>query len=316
MTATHTRETAGTGGPPAGADGLRRIRVAFAGLLCGMVLTSFSAIFVRLSELGPTATAFHRLLLALPVLWLWRALEGKETARAQRPRNIRELALLGLAGFFFAGDLALLHWSIHLTSVANATLLVNTYALLVMVGSFLIFGERFTGGFLAGSLIAVGGIGLLVSESLSFSLTNAAGDALGLGAALFYAGYLLCVVQLRARFGVVTILIWSGATGTAVLGLAALATGERLIAGSVAGWTVLVALALVSQVAGQGLIAYALAHLRAGLSSVNLLIQPALTAMWAWIMLAEPLSPVQALGIAVTLGGVMVARRGSGSAAS
>ena len=48
MTATHTRETAGTGGPPAGEDGSRRIRVAFAGLLCGMVLTSFSAIFVRL----------------------------------------------------------------------------------------------------------------------------------------------------------------------------------------------------------------------------------------------------------------------------
>ena len=100
MTATHTRETAGTGGPPAGADGSRRIRVAFAGLLCGMVLTSFSAIFVRLSELGPTATAFHRLLLALPVLWLWRALEGKETARAQRPRNIRELAVCRTLGRF------------------------------------------------------------------------------------------------------------------------------------------------------------------------------------------------------------------------
>ena len=243
-------------------------------------------------------------------------LEGKETARTQRPRNILDLALLGFAGFFFAGDLALFHWSIHLTSVANATLLVNTYALLVMVGSFLIFGERFTGGFLAGSLIAVGGIGLLVSESLSFSLTNVAGDALGLGTAFFYAGYLLCVVRLRARFGVGTILIWSGATGTALLGLAALAAGEKLIAGSVAGWAVLVALALVSQVAGQGLIAYALAHLRAGLSSVNLLIQPALTVMWAWIILAERLSPVQALGIAITLGGVMVARRRSRSAAT
>jgi drug/metabolite transporter (DMT)-like permease len=280
------------------------------------VFTSFSPIFVRLSELGPTATAFHRLLLALPVLWLWRVLEGKESSRAQRPRNIRDLALLGLAGFLFAGDLALFHWSIHLTAVANATLLVNTYALLVMVGSALIFGERFTRGFLAGSLIAVGGIGLLVSESLSFSLANVAGDALGLGAALFYAAYLLCVVRLRARFSVNTILIWSGAIGTTVLGVVALATGESLIAASVTGWAVLVALALVSQVAGQGLIAYALAHLRAGLSSVNLLIQPALSATWAWIILSEPLSPVQTLGIAVTLGGVMVARLGSRSTAS
>lgn len=316
MSAAHTPKTVGAPGPPAVAVGGARTRIAFAGLLCGGLFTSFSAIFVRLSELGPTATAFHRLLLALPVLWLWRALAGKEIARAQRPRDIRDVALLGLAGFFFAGDLALFHWSIHLTAVANATLLVNTYALLVMVGSFLIFGERFTGGFLAGSLIAVVGIGLLVSESLSFSLTSAAGDALGLGAALFYAAYLLCVVRLRARFGVNTILIWSGATGTAVLGLAALAADESLIAASVTGWVVLVALALISQVAGQGLIAYALAHLRAGLSSVNLLIQPALSAMWAWIILAEPLSPLQALGITVTLCGVMVARRGSRAPAS
>jgi len=313
MSATDTRDPAD---PPTVAVGSKRTRIAFAGLLCGGLFTSFSAIFVRLSELGPTATAFHRLLLALPVLWLWRALAGTEIGRAQRPKNIRDLALLGFAGFFFAGDLALFHWSIHLTAVANATLLVNTYALLVMVGSFLMFGERFTGGFLAGSLIAVGGIGLLVGESLSFSLTNAAGDALGLGAALFYAAYLLCVVRLRARFSVNTILIWSGATGTAVLGLAAVAAGESLIAASVTGWAVLVALALVSQVAGQGLIAYALAHLRAGLSSVNLLIQPALSAMWAWIILAEPLSPLQAPGIAVTLGGVMVARRGSRAPAS
>ena len=115
MTATHTRETAGAGGPPADAVGSRRARIPVAGLLCGAVFTSFSPIFVRLSELGPTATAFYRLLLALPVLWLWRVLEGKETARTQRPRNILDLALLGFAGFFFAGDLALFHWSIHLT---------------------------------------------------------------------------------------------------------------------------------------------------------------------------------------------------------
>ena len=74
---------------------------------------------MRLSELGPTATAFYRLLLALPVLWLWRVLEGKETARTQRPRNILDLALLGFAGFFFAGDLVLFHWSIHLTWETN-----------------------------------------------------------------------------------------------------------------------------------------------------------------------------------------------------
>jgi len=37
----------------------------------------------------------------------------------------RTLLGLALAGVFFAGDLALWHWSIGVTSVANSTLLVN-----------------------------------------------------------------------------------------------------------------------------------------------------------------------------------------------
>ncbi|MDJ0891497.1 MAG: EamA/RhaT family transporter, partial [Gammaproteobacteria bacterium] len=35
-------------------------------LLVGAAAIAFAPVFVRLSELGPTATAFHRLFLALP----------------------------------------------------------------------------------------------------------------------------------------------------------------------------------------------------------------------------------------------------------
>ena len=40
-------------------------------LVLGAGLVALSPIFVRLSELGPTATAFHRAFLALPILFLW-----------------------------------------------------------------------------------------------------------------------------------------------------------------------------------------------------------------------------------------------------
>ena len=48
-------------------------RLAFVALLTGAVGIAFAPIFVRLSEVGPGATAFYRLLLALPVLWLFEA---------------------------------------------------------------------------------------------------------------------------------------------------------------------------------------------------------------------------------------------------
>jgi drug/metabolite transporter (DMT)-like permease len=74
---------------------------------------------------------------------------------------------------------------------------------------------------------------------------------------------------------------------------------------------VLVGLALVTQILGQGLIAYAFAHLPASISSVSLLIQPVMAALYAWILFQEAVSPAQFLGAAIVLAGIWVAKRGS-----
>ena len=60
-----------------------------------------------------------------------------------------------------------------------------------------------------------------------------------------------------------------------------------------------------------GLIAFALAHLPAAFSSVSLLLQPVIATVLAWIILAEPLGPLQALGGAIVLTGVLLARKGA-----
>ena len=72
----------------------------------------------------------------------------------------------------------------------------------------------------------------------------------------------------------------------------------------------LVAVALVSQVLGQSLVAYALAGLPAAFSSVALLLQPTIAAALAWTILGEALGPWQAVGGAVVLVGVVLARSG------
>ena len=97
-------------------------RVAFVALLTGAVGIAFAPIFVRLSEVGPGATAFYRVLFALPVLWLWRLRERACPGAPRRPSVAAEYRQLAVAGLLFAGDLALWHWSIKRTSVANATL--------------------------------------------------------------------------------------------------------------------------------------------------------------------------------------------------
>jgi drug/metabolite transporter (DMT)-like permease len=222
------------------------------------------------------------------------------------PKDYRQLAL---AGLLFACDLALWHWSIRFTSVANATLFANFAPLFVTLGARVLFAENITPVFVAAMLVAFAGTTMVVGDSVRFSSTHLGGDFLGLATAVFYGGYMLSVKHLRRSLSTATIMFWSGLAACPVLLLAALLARENLAAQHLHGWSVLFALALLSQVGGQSLIAYAFAHLPASFSSLSLLLQPALAALLAWLILREPLSLLQAAGGAVILFGIAIARR-------
>ena len=276
-------------------------------LLAGATCIALSPIFVRLSEAGPTATAFWRVAIAVPVLWILY-LRSRKTTR----RYSGKWPLLLAAGFAFAGDLAFWHASVKLTSVANSTLLANLASIFVTLAVWIFLRQRPGGLFLAGLGTALVGVSLLVHTSLQFSATGLLGDALGVVTAMFYAGYILAVKGLRDR-GETTLHLMAVTTSITALFLfpAALASGDQMLPATAFGWWILIGLALVSHAAGQGLIAYALAHLPAAFSSVSLLFQPVMAALFAWVLLAEALVPLQVLGGLVVLAGIYLARRGS-----
>jgi drug/metabolite transporter (DMT)-like permease len=272
---------------------------------------ALAPIFVRVSELGPAATAFWRLFLALPFLWLFLALADRRAGASSRPAGRREALALVVSGLFFAGDLALWHWSLGLTSVANSTFLVNLAPVFVALGAYLVFRERFSATFLAGLAAAILGAALLVGGSPDPGSQQLLGDALAVLAAVSYAGYILSVSRLRSRFSTAAVMAYGSLVTCAALLPVALLSGEDLLATTARGWAVLLGIALVSQVGGQGLIAYALAHLPAAFSSVALLLQPVAAALLAWALLGEAMGPWQALGGAVVLVGIALARSGS-----
>lgn len=269
-----------------------------------------SPIFVRVSETGPTATAFWRVALALPVLWPLYALYGRRAA--PDASEVRTRWLLFAAGLAFSGDLFFWHFSVKFTSVANSTLLANLAAIFVTLAAWLLFRQKPSRLFLAGLVTALAGVGMLVSTSMKFSSTALLGDAFGVITALFYAWYLLTVKGLRDRgAGTLRLMAVTTAITALVLLPVALATGEQMLPVSAAGWWKLVGIALISHACGQGLIAYALAHLPASFSSVSLLLQPVMAGVFAWVLLGEPLVALQIAGGVVVLVGIYVARRGS-----
>jgi len=278
-------------------------------LFLGATCIALSPIWVRVSEVGPTASAFWRVALAVPLLWLLCAAFRSGSSALEK----RQWKLLLAAGFAFAGDLAFWHWSIKFTSVANSTLLANLASMFVTLAVWLLWRQRPSGLFLAGLATALAGVAMLVRTSLEFSPTALLGDALGVVTAMFYAWYLLSVSDVRG-LGIATVRLMAVTTTitSAFLFPVALASGEALLPQTEIGWLKLLGLAWISHSAGQGLIAYALAHLPAAFSSVSLLFQPVMAAVFAWVLLGEPLVALQVAGGVVVLAGIYLARRGSG----
>lgn len=295
----------------------RQVPLAHALAMPALVLGAFaigaSPIFVRWSEIGPIATAFHRMLWALPLLWLWMRWERHSGHRPRlRPGDARALAL---AGLFFVGDLIFWHWSIGHTTVANATLFANFAPIIVALGAWLLFGQRITPGFLAGMCVALAGAGILLAASSGIGGGQVLGDAFGLVTACFFGAYMLAIAGLRARLPTAFIMFWSSLVTCLGLLVASLIAGEALWPASWAGLCVLIGLAAISQAAGQGLLAFALGHLPAGLSSLVVLLEPVAAALLGWLLLGEMLGPWEGLGAMVILAGIVLARRGAATPA-
>lgn len=288
-------------------------RFALPALLLGATGIAFAPIFVRLSEVGPVTTAFWRLALAWPLLYLWMKWDDKRGSRhghpTRKPATLRDWVILNLPGLFFAGDLAVWHLSVTMTTVANATLLANFAPVFVTLVGWLFFRFHPSRRFLVGMFLALIGAVTLMGQSLTVSHEHLAGDGLGVITAMFYAGYILSIGRLRATYSTSTIMTCSAVSNTIILLLVAFLRGESLLPLTVHGWTILVLLAVISHVGGQSLIAFALAHLPPAFGSVTLLWQPACAAVLAWWMLNEPLSMWQAVGGMIVLVGIFLARK-------
>lgn len=284
---------------------------ALVALFMGAMGTAFAPILVRTSELAPTATAFHRMALAIPMMALWLVLAKRPDAPTTQTSNAVDYWMLAATGLFFAGDLIALHWSIALTSVANAVLFLNSQPVFVVLGAWLLFSERASVPFLLGLAVTLIGALILMGTSFTLSADRLVGDVLGVLSGVFYAAYILVAVRLRTRHASLPIMVWTCVAASPILLAAAWIAGETVIPETVRGWNLLIALAFIGQVAGNGLIVYAFAHLPASFSAVGLLSQPVMAAVFAWALLGEPLGPLEAFGMAVVLAGIFVCRRAS-----
>lgn len=267
-------------------------RWAFAALIAGNVALSLGAMLVRLADTGPTASAFWRMTIALPLILLfaWREI-GRESGGRLPPRPA--MAVAAVAGIFFALDLATWHIGILHTKIANATLFGNCASLLLVLWGVFLTRTLPRGWQALAVLLAFAGSALLMGQSYELSHDYLVGDLLSLLAGILYTCYVILMQRVRGTLAPWTALGIASIVCVPVLLGTALALGETIVPRD---WTPLILLALTSQVVGQGLMIWALPRFSPLVLGLTLLIQPAIAALAGWLMFGELLGPVDLFG--------------------
>ena len=277
--------------------------------LTGASLIGLAPIAIRLSEVGPNATNLWRFLFALPILAVWAAMSRPIPAQ-------RQTLWLVAGGVLFGLEISLWAIALNLTTITNATLLVNLTPVFAALFGWLWLKERLNAPTLGGGLVAlVGAVTLALARAQSEGGPSAApehgwlGDSLSLLGALFYAGYLMIVRALGKNVSVGAVMFWATLAAACVAAAMSVALGEVLLPQTWAGWGLLLGLGLLVQVGGQGLIAYGVGRLPIVVSTVLLWMQPLVAAALSWIMFNEALGPNSLLGAALVLAGIYVVQR-------
>jgi drug/metabolite transporter (DMT)-like permease len=261
-------------------DGPRLARLA---LLPAVLAVSTAAIFVRVADAAPLATAFWRGAIAglafLPLLIL-------PPLRAQ----FQGLSWLFIGKIAAATSIIACHQiafitSLKYTSVAAATFLTCSVPVFTAFLGWMILGERVS----LRSLGAIGGalVGMALISLSDVGETAFKGNLLALLAAVLASLYSVFARRLRQSVPLVPFMFTVHISGTLFLFVISAVFGVGLLNFSRASWTGLILLGLIPTLIGHSLLTYSIGHLRAFVVNAAILGEPVGATILAALLIGE-----------------------------
>lgn len=253
------------------------------------------------SGLGPQTTAFWRYLLTMPIFLLVFLVRGKGPSRPNKAAIF--------AGIFFALDIGFWHLALTLTSVANATFIVNLGSIGVGFLAWIVLKDRPSIFWGVAIVLAIIGAYLLSSGGAAKGgETGLRGDMVAVLAACFVSLYMLSATMARKGLSALDVIFWATATEIIVAALMAFSFGESLIPPRLSALSVPLFLAVFAQLGGQGCIIFGFGRAPASIAGVMVLVQPVTAAMISWPLFGEALALTQLAGAGLLLGGILIAQ--------
>lgn len=296
-------------------------------LIVALIALSFTAIFIKfsVSEISANATVFNRLWIATIIFYVWNSLQQFKLKISEPSPKIKPeinfLSSYSKKGVFLLIMVAIVHvsgrflwtWSLTQTSAANATVLSNITPVFTTLGGWLFLGQYFDRRFLGGLSLALIGVTILGWDDFLISTEGLIGDFAALLSAIFYASSFLIIEQLRNQFSSSNILIWRCVLGTIFMIPVVLIFDTQIFPISAMGWFAVIALALICEAIGHGLVVYSLKHFSSGFVTLFMLLEPIITAILAWIIFAEALGIINSFAFIIIMLGIYVAKTGQGA---
>ncbi len=285
---------------------LRSGRWALPKVFVGAVMISFSGVWVTVSDVTPTASAFYRVFFGGLFL-----LAATVIRREIRWMGTRHAALALLCGLFLALDLVCYHYSVHLIGPGLGTILPNLQVFILAILGALFLKEKLHLRTIVSMPVAFGGLWLVVGPDWTTMRSGyQAGIAFGLTAAIFYSLFLISLRQLQTQqrgLSIFYVMMLVSVTTAALIAPAIQITGDTFAIPNTRTLAALLSLGLFSQCIGWILITNALPHLRTALSGLILLLQPALAFVWDVLFFGRSTGIVNWLGVIVVLCAIYLA---------
>jgi drug/metabolite transporter (DMT)-like permease len=205
-------------------------------------------------------------------------------------------------GLAFTLDLVLFFVAVQETSIANATIIGALQPVLVLAVAAPLFGERARVVEVAWGGVAVAGTVLVVVGGDAGGANSLRGDLLAVGALVAWTAYFVCTKLARQSLTAFEYL-----TGMAIVSAIAVVPLPFVFDGTVgttdvSGWLTILYLTVVNGLLGHFLMAYAHGHVTLLTISLLTLGIPVISAAGAALLIDEPLSAVQVVGMVVVLG--------------
>ena len=214
-------------------------------------------------------------------------------------RSLLRTSFLG--GLTFTVDLVLFFCAVQITSVANATIIGALQPVLVLAVAGPLFGERTRASEVVWGAVAIVGTAIVVLGGDGGGANSIRGDLLAVGALFAWTAYFVCTKTARQSLTAFEFL-----TGMAIWSAVLVVPLPIVVQGSLGstdamGWLIIVYIALVNGLLGHFLMAKAHGHVTLLTISLLTLGIPVFSAAAAAVLIDEPLTSVQVVGMVIVL---------------